>query len=152
MNLRRTAKGGYVAHLARREKEVLFGILQLYPLLPAAYQPLSKTARLDQSSQQLLEEALAEQRTANRRQLEALLKDKRRLVKTERGWKLTLSPAELQWLLEVLNDIRVGSWVNLGSPDELPTELTVENAPHVYAMEVAGEFEAVILAALDGSL
>lgn len=149
MKLRRAGEGRYIFTLARREKEVLFGILKLYPRIPAAYQPLSKTTRPDESSQGLLNEALNEQRAENRKQLEAVLGDKRRLARTDKGWSLTLSAAEVDWLLQVLNDIRVGSWVSLGSPEKLPSALTEENAPDVYAMEVAGAFQSFILDALE---
>ena len=33
------------------------------------------------------------------------------------GLQLTLSGPEIEWLLQVLNDVRVGSWIALGSPD-----------------------------------
>ncbi len=149
MKIRQAGEGRYVFDLARREKEVLFGILKLYPRIPTAYQPLSKTRRPDESSQSLLNEALNEQRAQNRKQLETMLGDRRRLAKTEKGWSLTLSAVEVDWLLQVLNDIRVGSWVSLGSPEKLPSALTDENAPDVYAMEVAGAFQSFILEALE---
>ena len=88
--------------------------------MPPAHQLLSKAGRLPdpEANQQLLDEALAEQRAENRRQLQALLADPRRFAHTETGARLSLSPAEVEWLLQVLNDIRVGSWVRLGSPDD----------------------------------
>jgi hypothetical protein len=55
--------------------------------------------------------------------------------------------------LQVLNDVRVGSWIALGSPDTEQGEkilLTEETAPRVRSMEVAGAFEAVLLEALIG--
>ena len=119
--------------------------------MPSAHHVLSKSGRLPdaEANQQLLDEALAEQRAENKKQLQALLADPRRFEHTETGARLSLSPAEAEWLLQVLNDIRVGSWVILGSPEEKPAELTAANAPHFLAMEMAGYFQMQLLEALE---
>ena len=83
--------------------------------------------------------------------MQALLADPRRFGHTETGARLSLSPAEVEWLLQVLNDIRVGSWVILGSPEEKPAELNATTAPHFLAMEMAGYFQMQLLEALEGT-
>jgi hypothetical protein len=50
----------------------------------------------------------------------------------------------------VLNDIRVGNWVILGSPEHKPAELTAAKTPHFLAMELAGYFQIPLLQALMG--
>jgi hypothetical protein len=82
--------------------------------------------------------------------LQALLADPQRFKPAETGARLSLSPAEVEWVLQVLNDVRVGSWIILGSPDEKRTELNERTAPHFAAMETAGYFEAQLLEALRG--
>ena len=67
-----------------------------------------------EANQQLLDEALAEQRAENKKQVQALLADPRRFEHTETGARLSLSPAEVEWLLQVLNDIRVGKLGSAG--------------------------------------
>jgi hypothetical protein len=62
---------------------------------------------------------------------------------------MTLSAADVEWLLQVFNDVRVGSWVHLGLPEERIAKLTLENAPHLWAMEMAGYFESQLLKALE---
>jgi hypothetical protein len=99
-----------------------------------------------------LDEALAEQRAECQRQVAALLADPRRLTHTETGGHLSLSPAEVEWVLQVLNDIRVGSWIILGAPEERLPELKESNLPHVWAMEMAGHFQAQLLEALQGNV
>lgn len=150
MNLKRTSKTGFVFQLSVREKKILFETLKLYPLVPATHHRLSKTARdRSEENQQLLDEALAEQRTANRRQLEALLNAPARLKKSGNSFRLQLTSSEMEWLLQVFNDIRVGSWLALGEPDEdQPPEITPENFRYAVAMEVSGAFQSVMLAAL----
>ena len=61
-----------------------------------------------------------------------------------------LSGSELEWLLQVLNDIRVGSWIILGSPEQWFEAATPQTAPHLWAMELAGAFEMAFLPAVEG--
>jgi hypothetical protein len=146
MKLVRSTKTGLVFGLSSREEQMLLRLLKLYPCVPVAHHVLSKAGRLPgaEANQQLLDEALAEQRAQNKIQLQTLLADPRRLEHTESGARLSLSPAEAEW-----NDIRVGSWILLGSPDGKPLELTPAKAPHFVAMERAGYFQMQLLEALE---
>ena len=121
-------------------------------LYGSKFHKLSQSRRLPEpeANQRLLDEALAEQRAENKKQLEALLADPRRFAHTETGGRLSLSPAEVEWVLQVLNDIRVGSWIMLGSPDEKRAELNEGTAPDLAAMETAGYFQMQLLQALRG--
>jgi hypothetical protein len=150
VKLVRSTKAKLVFELGQREEQMLLRLLKLYPCVPPAHHVLSKAGRLPGSAanQQLLDEALAEQRAQNKKHLQALVADPRRLEHTEAGARLSLSPAEAEWLMQVLNDIRVGSWIGLGSPEHLLTELSPEKAPHFLAMERAGYFETQLLEAL----
>jgi hypothetical protein len=146
-----TENGKQLFHLSKRELALLLALLKRYPLVPPAYQRLSKSAQAKhESDQRLLEEALAERRQENKRQIENLLKNRAVLSETQGGWRLALSPSEMEWVLQVLNDIRVGSWILLGAPpDNLWNfDLNEANAPQAWAMEVAGRFELHLLAAL----
>jgi hypothetical protein len=151
MKLVRSTKTGLVFDLSQREEQMLLRLLKLYPCVPAAHHVLSKAGRLPgaEANQQLLDEALAEQRAQHKKQLQTLLADPRRLEHTDSGARLSLSPAEAEWFMQVLNDIRVGSWILLGSPDGKPLELTPEKAPHFVAMERAGYFQMQLLEALE---
>jgi len=152
MKLVKATKSQLVFELGQREKRSLPQILKLYPCVPAAHHVLSKSGRLPdrEGNQQLLDEALAEQRAENKKQVQALLADSRRFQHTETGARLSLSPAEVEWLMQVLNDVRVGSWVILGCPDEKPAEVNASNASHFLAMEMAGYYQMQLLQALEG--
>lgn len=152
MRLVRATNDQFVFELGPRERELLLQVLKLYPRIPPAAYRLSKKGRLpDQdASQRLLEEALTEHRADNRKQLQALLAEPRRLAPGPMGWRLTLSAGDLEWLLQVLNDIRVGSWLNLGAPEDKIPPLTEENAPDLWAMELAGSFQMRFLEAVEG--
>jgi hypothetical protein len=138
--------------LGRRETALLLQVLKLYPRVPPAHQMLTKSSRLrdQEATQQLLDEALAEQRAENKKLLLALLADPRRFARTETGARLSLPAGEIEWLLQVLNDIRVGSWIILGSPEEKLPELTETTAPNLLAMEMAGYFQSQLLEAMRG--
>lgn len=150
----KTEKNGLVFHLSATEKRLLFELLDRYPVVSPDHQRLSKTmdlAKLEED-QKLLEEALAEAKRENRKQIVALLAEPGRFRAQAGGYRLTLTAAEIDWLLQILNDIRVGSWVKLGSPTDTharKAELTDQTAPHWWAMELSGLFQMVLLDALD---
>jgi hypothetical protein len=131
--------------LGQREKDLLLQVLSGYPRVPSSYQRLTKGQELDPSNQRLLDESLAEARSRNKKSLQTLLEDPQRLGQHEGHWRLTLSHDELEWLLQVLNDVRVGSWIHLGSPETPLKVLDAESAPDVWAMEMAGFFQMRLL-------
>lgn len=154
MRLLKTHRGKFIFHLDQREEPLLQAVLRQYPLIPPAHQRLSRTVEIreDEAYQRLLDEALAEQRRENKRQLQALLADPQCFQTSENGCRMTLSVAGIEWLLQVLNDVRVGSWVRLGSPEKdlWDFELNETTAPQAWTMEMAGYFQAHLLEALQG--
>jgi len=59
---------------------------------------------------------------------------------------------QIEWLLQVLNDVRIGAWLAIGSPDGQLETIAIFNektAPYFWAMEVSGHFQAVLLKAID---
>ena len=151
MKLIRANRRGYTFHLMHRERLALFKVITRYPLVPKAYQALSKTNRASnaEENQALLEAGLAEQRAENRRHVLALVKKPRRFRKTKPGFEVTFQRLEIEWLLQVLNDVRIGSWLALGAPEqgELP-RLNRQNLGYLVALEVCGAFESLLLSAL----
>jgi len=140
--------------LSDGEKAVLLDVLGLYPCVPPAYHRLSREPRdnADRERQRLLDEALAEQRAQHRRLLQALLHNPDTFRKVGTRWQMTLRRGDFDWLLQVLNDVRVGSWIALGSPEQLPRKLPRDaaQAAHACAMELAGLFQMVLLDAVEG--
>lgn len=136
-----------VFHLEKREKELLVILLRQYPVIPPAHHRLSKsTAPTNAANQKLLDDALAEQRNENKKLVDAFLADPQRFSETDTFCRLKLTAAETEWLLQVLNDIRVGSWILAGSPEELPhADFADWTAPEVWAMELAGFFQMSLL-------
>ena len=153
MKLLSASDNTFVFRLGKREKQLLTMVLRRYPLIPEGYHRLTRAGATsdDQSSQALLDEVLTAQRQEHRHRVDRLLEDPARLAADHAAYRLTLKREDLEWLLQVLNDVRVGSWIKAGCPDPeegKPASLTAENAPHFLVMEVAGQFECVILDAL----
>ena len=147
----RTYKKQFTFSLGKREKQLLFQILKMYPLVPPSHHQLSKKGKRSSQheDQRLLEDAVADQRRLNRNQVLTMLEEPGRFRETKDDIRFSLTSTEIEWLLQVLNDVRVGGWLALGEPEELePPEANETNAPYVLAMEVAGYFQSQLLAAI----
>ena len=151
MILIRKDKDGLVFQLGAQEKQLLVKVVKLYPLVPSSHHRLSQGDYRAPSAedQRLLDEALAEQREKNRRQVQAMLDEPLRFRAMNTSFEFVLTHAEVEWFLQVLNDVRVGGWLALGSPEpgEVP-KVTEQNVKHHFAMEASGLFESALLAAL----
>ncbi len=155
MKLIRTNRKKSIFELSLQEKNLLDEVLKLYPLVPATHHRLSRKSNIAQPNdhQRLLEESLTAQREENRKYVQAMLHQPGHFETTTSGEQLALSGPEIEWLLQVLNDVRVGSWIALGSPDPDQDKKIAFNKkllPHFRMMELAGEFEMVFLDALTG--
>jgi hypothetical protein len=149
VKLLRVENNRYFLHLDRSEKAPFELVLRLYPVIPSAHQSLSETSPNLPENQKLLDEALAEQRKENKLLVQKLLADPERFKATAKGVELTLTAGEIEWVLQVLNDVRVGHWLLLGSPEEHPAwDPHAENAPQVMTMALAGHFQMELLEAI----
>jgi hypothetical protein len=141
--------------LGARERNALVQILNAYPVVPPVHQALSKELKDPELAecQRLLDEALAEQRAANKRHLQGWLDAPERFQKTKSGYRFTLERGDSEWLLQVLNDIRVGNWLQLGAPEGgelMLRRLNAKRLPIWMAMHLSGYFQMTILEALEG--
>jgi hypothetical protein len=138
--------------IGKREREMFFSLLQRYPVLLAAHYSHRHPPKTEESkkNQDVIQEALAEQQKENRRQLEQLLAQPGRFVENDLGFTFRLTDSEIEWLLQVLNDIKVGSWVQLGEPGPHKpdsTPLTEQTMSLYWSMEIAGLFQHTLLEA-----
>lgn len=139
----------YQFQLVAREKDLLLRVLQLYPRIPPGHQLLSKSGGKEDPNQRLLDEALQETRSQITKELKCLMADPKKLWRVEGSWRLKLSSTDMEWLLQILNDVRVGSWIRLGSPESPWRGLNTETAADFWAMEMAGAFQMRFLELLD---
>jgi hypothetical protein len=151
VNCVKAGAGKFSFQMERNERRLLFQVLRAYPLVPIAHHRLSKSEE-NREDQQLLEDSLAAQRKEHKKQVKSLLAAKSRFRANKRGWRWSLNAAQIEWLLQVLNDVRIGAWLAIGSPDGQIETIAVFNektAPYFWAMEISGHFQAVLLKALD---
>jgi hypothetical protein len=142
-----------------REKQMLFQVLGQYPLVPVVHHRLSRLgsppAAPGQDQQAWLEESLAAHREETRQRVRRLMANPGNFPPKGGGFRWTAARADMEWMLQVLNDVRVGSWLALGSPD---LEVARQAAPkqealaHWVTMDIAGGFETIFIAVLNGEL
>ena len=144
-----------VLQFTTQEKDLLLGLLPQYPKLPADHHQASRNGDADADVQALLADALTEQRKKNRAAAQSLLADTARFEPEGEDWLLTLTDAEIEWFLQVLNDLRVGSWLALDSPQQDDDgsyinfeNVTAENVTDIWTMEICGALQYELLKAL----
>ena len=139
-----------VFEMSGKEQSVLVDLLGLYPLIPPGHQRISidTHSKVMEEEQKLLDDALAAQRAAHKAHLRAWLQESGRFVPRGEAVRFELSAGDVEWLLQVLGDLRVGSWIRLGSPDyaaERQLQVTRENVQFVWARELGGLFQMALL-------
>jgi hypothetical protein len=143
-----------VFRLSHRERGILIPLLRTYPIIPSTHYAISRKANDSRVAEQqrLLEEALAEQRTKNKRRLDAWLTAPKRFQETPDGIHLALDRSDVEWFLQLLNDIRVGHWIQLGSPELEKLDLRHFAPGRIsswLAMEMSGYLQMSVLRALE---
>jgi hypothetical protein len=146
--------GKFVFRFEPPEREMFTRILELYPVQQGVMRPISE----DASAQKLLKKALQEQRKKLREEAERLVRANGSLVidpEFNEFWDLTLSDAEVEWVLQMLNDVRVGLWNQIGCPNP-SHDIKVEGTPndelvraHVI-MQLCATWQAIFMYAVEG--
>jgi hypothetical protein len=157
MKLERTGDDHFDLRLTTREHRAFCNLLRAYPVTPLAHHRIRRqpaSAATKDPEQSLLDEGMSAHKTEWRERVDRFLTGGHRFRQSEGGFRLELTSEEMEWLLQVLNDVRVGCWIKLGCPDpEAGTtpKLSAELLRLLPMMEMAGHFEYALLAALDGT-
>lgn len=155
MKLVSRQEGRIVFSLGRREAETFQVMLSRFPLIPPAYHQVTKGG-IDATAHQaqtLLDEALKTEQVALATAAQNLLEDPERFAPDGKRWLLTLSEEDADWLLRLINDLRVGSWIKLKCPDfdaAKPPRFRASDLKYLALMESAGRFEIALIEALNG--
>lgn len=144
-----------VFRLSRREMDALKATLQLRGGWKRADRSLTAdtpaTSEL-RRAQDDLNEALSEHRKELTESIDGLLQDPQRCVATKGGgFNLTLSFPDTEQLLQALNQVRVGAWESLGSPDFESGDVPApdeSNLSAYWALQLTDAFLGLLLAAL----
>ncbi len=155
MKLLERSDGRLVFQIGVREKALLGRLLSLYPLQPdppaaLARQPWDPEKLAD--AEALLREALREQRSQLADWIHLRFTDGEAFQRLPSGWRLVLETADIDQLLRVLNELRVGAWTKLGCPEEIDSTQLYNSAalaPFHAIMSLAGQYEMILLHALE---
>jgi len=138
------------------EKQALLDTLKGFPSVPPSHHRLSKSSLLATTeNQELLDESLAAQRAQNIKQISVLLTKPGRLKRVANQWQFTVTRPEIELLLQVINDVRVGSWIALGSPDleqENGMVFDEKTLPLILRMELSGYLEEFFIGVVSGEI
>lgn len=149
MKLTRATEQERFYSLRPPELQMLLIVLGSFPVLNRS-QPLSKSGdeELLAEAQKLLDEAMSEHWQTLRRELEVWLKTPERFRQAGDVLEWRVENDRREWLLQVFNNIRVGSWMELGSPDDLDdarSRVAEDSVHHLALMEMAGMFQSALL-------
>jgi hypothetical protein len=145
-----------VYQISKHEVEWLLAVLRFYPQINSDYHQITQGVASEiVAGQQLLEEAMSQRRAEHKRKLDKFLATPGRFrQEAPDQFRLTLEPGQMEWLLQVLNDVRVGCWVKLGRPELEPMfqrKLTMEESRAMSALELSGFFQMVFLGAYENA-
>jgi hypothetical protein len=152
----RQTRDGWQYHLNPVEGGCLRTLLHQFPITASVPARVSRTDADPKTveREKLLNESLAEHRRELKKQAANLIAPGK-FKRGEKGCLLTLNPEEREILLQILNDIRIGSWHVLGEPDDLDAEPPTQSVRELFfynLMNLAGYFEAALLHAAGGDL
>jgi hypothetical protein len=144
---------GFTFLVGKKERELMISLLRRYPVIIGAHFKDRPKRKKPTKNEELLQEALDEQQKENRTQLEEMLAESGRFEEDELGFRFHLKAEEMEWLLQIFNDVRVGSWIQLGEPEVesgfaiLEQRLDEQTVQMAWTMEMAGLFEHELLEA-----
>lgn len=153
MKLLEAKDGLFVFRFSQRERMLLTHVLKQFPVGGGPVAPLSKSGDPETlaDSEPLLADALAEQEAENRRLRDAFLGESGRFAEDGKNhFRVRLTTVQMDWLLRVLNEVRVGLWRKLGQPTDLAPLVLAGKLDEVVTMELCAGFQTQVLAALDG--
>jgi hypothetical protein len=136
--------------LGRREMAFLLSALQNFPVTRPKPPALTlRDAPADASAQRLLEDSLAEHKRENVAALRKFLDAPGTLRAEGSTLHLVVPRDAVEWLLQVLNDLRVGSWELLGCPDPDVAIAHEDTVRHHLVMDTCAVFEMALIEALE---
>ena len=140
----------WIYSMTDRERLLFQEMLDLYPQVPDTHHRLTAGAVSESwaEQQRLLEESMMEHRQENKRRLLDMLGGGGQFKKGDEGPLLEVSSEQREMLLQLFNDVRVGFWLQLGSPEEEDKIKLCEDAaniPKLMAMEFCAAFQMMLL-------
>jgi hypothetical protein len=127
-------------------------ILQLYPVQQTPLAPISE----DAGANELLEKSLEDARQKLRDEAAMFLKSGSLEIDAAftESWNLILTGEQVEELLQILNNVRVGIWIQLGKPEAMSEAAFLatqseENIRKHMIMHVCAAWQGVLMEAVD---
>jgi hypothetical protein len=154
--------GVWLLAFARAEWLLLRELLQLFPVTPPDHFAASRESpsAVPASSSQLLQDSAMTQQAQLKRLVQRWMDTPANQAPDTStspdgtAVVLRMSPADIEQLLRILNDIRVGSWVALGCPEdasEAPPQASADVLRHHFALEFSGFLQGALLGAMNAA-
>ena len=144
--------GKFKFRFEQAEREWFRHILDLYPVQQTALKQDDAGVNED------LEKALAGERKKLREDAELFLKAGKLEIDAafNEFWDLMLTAGDIEELLQILNNVRVGLWIRMGKPEPSVEELmpkgpSEEQVRAHMIMHVCAAWQAALMAAVDGT-
>ena len=144
--------GKFTFRFEQAEREWFRHILDRYPVQQTPLRAINE----DAATNELLEKALAESRKKLRADAELFLKAGKLEIDPafNEYWDLTLTAVEIEELLQILNNVRVGLWIQLGKPEPsieelLPTKPSEDQVRSHMIMHVCAAWQSALMGAVD---
>ncbi|MBI3867869.1 MAG: hypothetical protein HY299_04985 [Verrucomicrobia bacterium] len=143
-----------VFELTDAERQILRFILQSYPMQRGAWPEHPKAPQPSPMGPdpELLNAELAAFKTSLQDRVATFLSEQPAPHPTSDVRCLVIHWKDADWLLQVLNEVRVGTWYALGCPDE-NCEMAAVRGPetwtHLLRLEFAGAFQGLLLHELE---
>ncbi|HKI70235.1 MAG TPA: hypothetical protein VKA67_11640 [Verrucomicrobiae bacterium] len=148
MKLLKQTRNGWQYFLEPNEANCLEGLLKQFPITKSVPAKITKSTADPKAAERekLLNESLAEHRTELNQKAWRLIGNGKLKVCGDQ-WRLNINVEEREILLQILNDIRVGSWRALGEPEsfEPGPEASDSELFYLNLLNLAGYFEFKLL-------
>ncbi len=155
MKVIRQEGGQFELQMEEEEWESFSDLLAQYPLTPADHHSLNSKSNPDpdlKESEQWLRDSVSNHQTDREAQIKKWIQSiKPSNNDADLMYPISFDPERADWLIEILNDLRVGSWMSLDCPsaDELSGKSWESKGwPRIWIMEASGMYESILLQAL----
>lgn len=150
MRLIEANQGRTVIELGEAEWAFFQDLLHQYPLVPNDKRELTRKGEGDEfdADTDLLRTNLEDLTGSNRKRLQKWLNNPDTFSQGTDHGQLTVQALDRDWLLQILNDLRVGSWQQLGCPNTTAInelELETSNFRALWCMELVGLLQSYLL-------
>ena len=150
MRLKETSATATTIDLSESEAIFIREILSAYPLVPNESRELTRfadTSELDEDTE-LLRTSLADLTLEHEKKLRVWVNSPDTFTEVDNRYQFKITNENRDWFLQILNDLRIGSWQQLDCPSqEELQELSVnpEIIRPLWTMELAGLLQSFLL-------